>query len=74
MKKVQSKKEDVIYISEKESVLDFYNSLNSFEDINRLIEEGEVESDYLECKRAEACHLGSGIKKTIITDSICFCK
>jgi len=65
MKKLQSKKENVIYISGKESVLDFYNSLGTFEDINRLIEGGEVESDYLECKQIESCHLGSGIKKQL---------
>ncbi len=65
MRKIQSKKENEFYISEKESVPDFYNSLNTFEDINRLIEGGEVESDYLECKQVEAPRLGSGIKKQL---------
>ena len=65
IKKIPSKKENGIYISGKESVLDFYNSLNTFEDINRLIEEGEVESDYLECKQVESPHLGRGIKRQL---------
>jgi len=48
----------------KNSILALFRSLN-FDDIQRFIEEGEVENEYLECKQAESVHLGRGLKKQL---------
>lgn len=41
----------------------FYHSLASFNDIERLIEEGENESQYLDCKSPQAPKLDRGLKQ-----------
>lgn len=43
----------------------FYNSLTTIEDIKRLIEEGEVENQYLECKSPQAPHIGPGLRQEL---------
>jgi len=48
-----------------ESAKAIFNSLNSFEDIQRLIDEGEAENKYLECKSPRAPQLDRGLKSQL---------
>jgi len=49
----------------KDSILELFQSFKSLDEIQKFIEEGEVENEYLECKQSDSAHLGSGLKKQL---------
>jgi len=50
------------YNSKIEPSLTLFNSLNSFSDIQKLIDSGECEDQYIECKSPEGPQLNRGLK------------
>jgi hypothetical protein len=53
------------YEGKAENILNFYNTLNTFEDIQKLIDSGEAESQYLECKSPSSPRLDKGLKSEL---------